>query len=153
MATVLVPLSGGGLAGGVAVAVKALKPQARVIGISMKNGAAMHAAIGARRPVIVREEESLADSLGGGIGLQNHITFELCRTLLDDIILLSEDEIAVGIRHAARHENEIVEGAGAVGIAAILADKIRLTGPTAIVVSGSNIDPKLHRAIVEGAAA
>jgi threonine dehydratase len=153
VATVLVPLSGGGLAGGVAVAVKALKPQARVIGISMKNGAAMHAAIGARRPVIVREEESLADSLGGGIGLQNHITFELCRTLLDDIILLSEDEIAVGIRHAARHENEIVEGAGAVGIAAILADKIRLTGPTAIVVSGSNIDPKLHRAIVEGAAA
>ncbi|MGB6116891.1 MAG: hydroxyectoine utilization dehydratase EutB [Mesorhizobium sp.] len=151
--TVLVPLSGGGLAGGIAAAVKALKPQARLIGISMERGAAMHAAITAGRPVAVREEETLADSLGGGIGLSNQVTFALCRDLLDEIILLSEEEIARGIRHAAREEGEIVEGAGAVGIAAILAGKVTLSGPTAIIVSGGNIDPTVHKTIVEGASA
>jgi ectoine utilization protein EutB len=151
LATVLIPLSGGGLAGGIAVAVKALRPQARIIGISMQRGAAMHAAIAAGKPVPIREEETLADSLGGGIGLENRVTFALCRELLDDVVLLSEEEIAAGIRHAAREEGEVVEGAGAVGIAAILAGKIRPTGPTAIIVSGANIDPKKHRDIVGAA--
>jgi threonine dehydratase len=151
LATVLVPLSGGGLAGGVAVAVKALKPQTRVIGISMERGAAMHAAIAAGKPVAIREEETLADSLGGGIGLQNRVTFALCRDLLDDIVLLTEDEIAEGIRHAARAENLTVEGAGAVGMAAILADKVELSGPTVVIVSGANIDPNMHQKILAGA--
>lgn len=150
LATVLVPLSGGGLAGGIAVAVKTLKPLARVIGISMERGAAMHAAIAAGKPVAIREEETLADSLGGGIGLANRITFSLCRDLLDDIVLLTEDEIAAGIRHAARDEGVRVEGAGAVGMAAILAGKVRLSGPGAIIVSGGNIDPGLHEHIVRG---
>lgn len=149
--TVLVPLSGGGLAGGIAVAVKALKPQARIIGVSMERGAAMHAAIVAGKPVPIREEKTLADSLGGGIGLANRVTFALCRDLLDDVILLHEEQIAAGIRHAARVEGETVEGAGAVGIAAILAGKVELSGTTAIIVSGGNIDPVLHKAVVEGA--
>ncbi len=148
LATVLVPLSGGGLAGGIAVAVKALKPQARIIGISMERGAAMHAAIAAGKPVAVLEEETLADSLGGGIGLSNRVTFALCRDLLDAIVLLTEDEIVAGIRHAAHEEDEVVEGAGAVGIAAILADKVQLLGPTAIIVSGGNIDPEIHRNLI-----
>ncbi|AXV18210.1 hydroxyectoine utilization dehydratase EutB (plasmid) [Neorhizobium sp. SOG26] len=151
LATVLIPLSGGGLAGGIAVAVKALRPQARIIGISMQRGAAMHAAIAAGKPVPICEEETLADSLGGGIGLQNRVTFALCRELLDDVVLLSEEEIAAGIRHATHEEGEVVEGAGAVGIAAILAGKIQPTGPTAIIVSGANIDPKKHRDIVGAA--
>ena len=148
LATVLVPLSGGGLAGGIAVAVKALKPQARIIGVSMERGAAMHAAIAAGKPVAVREEETLADSLGGGIGLSNRVTFALCRDLLDGIVLLTEDEIGAGIRHAAREEDEVVEGAGAVGIAAILANKVQLLGPTAVIVSGGNIDPEIHRNLI-----
>ncbi|CAD7055190.1 hydroxyectoine utilization dehydratase EutB [Pseudorhizobium endolithicum] len=148
LATVLVPLSGGGLAGGIAAAVKALKPQAHVIGISMERGAAMHAAIKAGKPVAIREEETLADSLGGGIGLANRVTFAICRDLLDDIVLLTEDEIAAGIRHAARQEGEVVEGAGAVGIAAILAGKVQLSGPTAVIVSGGNIDAETHRHII-----
>ncbi|WP_416068259.1 hydroxyectoine utilization dehydratase EutB [Rhizobium sp. ZK1] len=152
LATVLVPLSGGGLAGGIAVAVKALKPEARVIGISMERGAAMHAAIAAGKPVAIREEQTLADSLGGGIGLSNHVTFALCRDLLDDIVLLTEDQIAEGIRHAARQEDMIVEGAGAIGIAAMLADKITLSGSTAIIISGGNIDPTLHQRILAEAA-
>ncbi|MET3588440.1 threonine dehydratase [Pseudorhizobium tarimense] len=148
LATVLVPLSGGGLAGGIAVAAKALKPQARIIGISMERGAAMYAAVAAGKPVAVREEETLADSLGGGIGLSNRVTFALCRALLDDVVLLTEDEIAAGIRHAAREEDQVVEGAGAVGMAAILANKVQLLGPTAVIVSGRNIDPAIHRSLI-----
>ncbi|MBO1040763.1 hydroxyectoine utilization dehydratase EutB [Brucella pituitosa] len=147
--TVLVPLSGGGLAAGVAAAVKAKLPQARVIGISMQRGAAMQASLEAGKPVNVEELDTLADSLGGGIGLDNRWTFEMCRSLLDDVILLDEEEIAAGIRHAARLESEIIEGAAAVGIAALLAGKIKPTGPTAIIVSGGNIDPEQHRAIME----
>ncbi|CVI62220.1 MULTISPECIES: hydroxyectoine utilization dehydratase EutB [Agrobacterium] len=153
LATVLVPLSGGGLAGGIAVAVKALKPRARVIGISMERGAAMNASVAAGRPVAIREEETLADSLGGGIGLKNRVTFALCRELLDEIVLVSEDEIAAGIRHAAREEDLTVEGAGAVGFAAILSGKIDISGPTAIIVSGGNIDPAVHKTIIDGGAA
>ncbi|MGC0055509.1 hydroxyectoine utilization dehydratase EutB [Brucella pituitosa] len=147
--TVLVPLSGGGLAAGVAAAVKAKLPQARVIGISMKRGAAMQASLEAGRPVNVEEQDTLADSLGGGIGLDNRWTFEMCRSLLDDVILLDEEEIAAGIRHAATQEGEVIEGAAAVGIAALLSGRIKPTGPTAIIVSGGNIDPEQHRAIVE----
>ena len=151
--TILIPLSGGGLAGGIAVAVKALKPQARIIGISMERGAAMHASVSAGKPVSVREEETLADSLGGGIGLENRVTFALCHSLLDEIVLVSEAEIAAGIRHAAREEGLIVEGAGAVGFAAILSGKIKIAGPTALIVSGGNIDPAIHKTIVDGAVA
>ncbi len=153
LACVLIPLSGGGLAAGIAVAVKALRPSARIIGISMERGAAMAAAIAAGRPVEVVEEETLADSLGGGIGLSNRVTFALCRDFVDEIVLLSEAEIAAGIRHAALVENEIVEGAGAVGIAALLAGKVKPQGPTALIVSGCNIDEAAHRRIVSGAVA
>jgi threonine dehydratase len=74
---VLVPLSGGGLASGVAAAIKARLPKARVIGVSMERGAAMEASLRAGRPVAVEEMETLADSLGGGIGLANRYTFSL----------------------------------------------------------------------------
>ncbi|SFD11809.1 threonine dehydratase [Bosea sp. CRIB-10] len=151
LACVLIPLSGGGLAAGIAVAVKALRPSATIIGISMERGAAMAAAIAAGRPVAVVEEETLADSLGGGIGLSNRVTFALCRDLIDEVVLLSEAEIAAGIRHAALVENEIVEGAGAVGIAALLAGKVNPSGPTVLIVSGRNIDEAAHRRIVSGA--
>jgi threonine dehydratase len=148
--TVLVPLSGGGLAAGIAVAVKARRPNARIVGVSMARGAAMHESLKAGHPVAVEEVKSLADSLGGGIGLDNRITFELCRDLLAETVLLSEDEIAAGIRHAFRAEDEIVEGAGAVGIAALLAGKVRAAGPTVVILSGRNIDQQLHAQIVGG---
>ncbi|MGO4669812.1 hydroxyectoine utilization dehydratase EutB [Bosea sp. 2RAB26] len=153
LACALVPLSGGGLAAGVAVAVKALRPSVRIVGISMERGAAMAAAIVAGRPVEMAEEETLADSLGGGIGLANRVTFALCRDLIDEVVLLSEAEIAAGIRHAAREEGEVVEGAGAVGIAALLAGKVSPPGPAALIVSGRNIDEAAHRRIVSGATA
>jgi threonine dehydratase len=147
---VLVPLSGGGLAAGVAAAVKARRPGARVIGISMARGAAMQASLAAGRPVDVQELETFADSLGGGIGVANRFTFRMCRDLLDDVILLSEEEIVAGIRYAFVVEGEVVEGAGAVGIAALLAGKVKAEGATAVVVSGRNIADAVHRGIVEG---
>ncbi|TGQ29257.1 hydroxyectoine utilization dehydratase EutB [Mesorhizobium sp. M4B.F.Ca.ET.190.01.1.1] len=151
-ASVLVPLSGGGLAAGVAAAVKGVRPNTKVIGISMARGAAMKASLDAGRPVEVEELPTLADSLGGGIGLDNRLTFGMCRDLLDDVILLSEGEIAAGIRHAYEEEREIVEGAGAVGIAALLAGKVKTAGPAVLILSGRNIDMALHRRIVCGEA-
>lgn len=148
--TVLMPLSGGGLAAGVAAAVKAHKPTARVIGITMERGAAMKASLEAGKPVLVEEHPSLADSLGGGIGLDNHVTFRMCRELLDDIVLLTEAEIAAGMRHAYAQEREIVEGAGAVGIAAILAEKIEIEGPVAVILSGRNVNMGLHQRVMNG---
>lgn len=148
---VLVPLSGGGLAAGVAVAIKALSPATRVIGLTMENGAAMAASLAAGHPVEVAESPSLADSLGGGIGLRNRVTYPLCRALLDDVILLTEAEIAAGLRHLGR-AGHVVEGAASVGTAALLAGKVVPQGPTVCILSGANIDPALHARIMAEAA-
>jgi len=147
----LVPQSGGGLIGGVALAAKSINPDIRVTGITMERGAAMYESIQAGRPVQVEEYPSLADSLGGGIGLNNQYTFELVRDLVDDMVLVSEQEIAGAIRHAYWQEKQIVEGGGSVGIAAILAGKIAPSaGPTCVVLSGCNIDLPLHHRIIGG---
>ncbi|MCT8974191.1 hydroxyectoine utilization dehydratase EutB [Microbaculum marinisediminis] len=148
--TVVVPLSGGGLISGVAAALKARKSGIRVVGVSMERGAAMHASLAAGRPVEVRELPTLADSLGGGIGLGNRHTFVMVRALVDDVVLLTEAEIALGIHHCYWQERQIVEGSGAVGVAALLAGKIALEGPTMLLLSGGNIDMALHHRVVSG---
>ena len=147
---ILVPLSGGGLAGGIALAAKTLKPGIRMIGVSMEHGAAMHESIAAGRPVAVEEVPSLADSLGGGIGLGNGWTFELCGRLVDETVLVSESEIYRGIRHLLLEERQVAEGAAAVGAAALLAGKIRPKGPTALVISGRNIGREALARIAAG---
>jgi threonine dehydratase len=148
--TVLVPLSGGGLITGIALAIKALLPEARIVGITMERGAAMHASQAAGRPVQVREEDSLADSLGGGIGLDNRYTFAMVRDLVDDLQLVTEEQIAEGVRHAYVEERQVIEGAAAVGIAALLAGRIDRPGRTVAILSGCNIDMGLHRRIIAG---
>jgi threonine dehydratase len=148
---VVVPVSGGGLAAGIATAIKATRPSTRVVGVSMERGAAMHASLKAGAPIEVEEVATLADSLGGGIGLNNRYTFTVIRELLDDLVLVSEQEIAAAIRHIYRNEGEVVEGAGAVGIAALLTEKITISGPTVVILTGSNIDRTQHRRIVSAA--
>ncbi|WP_062226609.1 hydroxyectoine utilization dehydratase EutB [Aureimonas frigidaquae] len=149
--TVLVPLSGGGLAAGIACALKDARPGIRIVGLSMARGAAMAASLDAGRPVAVEELPTLADSLGGGVGLSNRYSFAMVRDLVDEVILLSEAEIAAGIRHAYAQEREIVEGAAAVGIAALLAGRLPAGGPVVALLSGRNIDMGLHARIVAGA--
>jgi threonine dehydratase len=139
--SVLVPLSGGGLIGGIALALKCADPAIRVIGVSMERGAAMYESLRAGRPVDVVEEPSLADSLGGGIGLDNQYTFALVRDLVDEVLLVSEDEIAAAMAHCYWHEQQIVEGGGAVGVAALLAGKVGILGERIVtVLSGRNVD-------------
>jgi threonine dehydratase len=149
-ASVLVPLSGGGLLAGVAAAMKGVNPAIRVIGVSMARGAAMAESLAVGHPVDTLERATLADSLGGGIGLQNRLTFAMVRDLMDDVILLSEDEIAEGIRHLHAAEGQVVEGAGAVGVAALLARKHTPEGPVILPLTGANIDPALHARIIAG---
>lgn len=149
-ATVLVPLSGGGLISGVAAAIKARRPEVRIVGISMERGAAMHECLKAGKPVQVEELATLADSLGGGIGLNNRLTFAMTRDLVDDVVLVSEAEIAAAIRHAYWQERQIIEGSGSVGIAALLARRIESTGPIVAILSGGNIDMNQHHRIISG---
>ena len=119
-----------------------------IIGISMKRGAAMAISQTAGKPVEVEELPTLADSLGGGIGLDNRYTFAMVRDYVDEILLLDENEIADGIRHAYFGEQVIVEGGGAVGIAALLAGKAKPGAKTVVLLSGKNIDMELHRKII-----
>ncbi|WP_448678467.1 hydroxyectoine utilization dehydratase EutB [Pseudomonas nicosulfuronedens] len=146
---VLVPLSGGGLFGGVALALKHADPTIRVHGISMRRGAAMAASLAAGHPVEVEELPTLADSLGGGIGLDNRYTFALARDYCDQLHLLDESSIAAGIRHAYREERQVVEGAAAVGIAALLDGLIAPVGPVVVIVSGRNIAIEQHQQVLE----
>ena len=148
--TVLVQISGGGLISGVAAALKSKRPDIRVIGVSMERGAAMYESIQAGKPVRVDELATLADSLGGGIGLDNRYTFPMVRDLVDDIVLVTESEIAAAVRHSYWEERQIVEGSGSVGIAALLSGKVIPTGPTAVILSGGNIDMQLHHRIISG---
>jgi threonine dehydratase len=149
MDSVLVPLSGGGLISGVAMVMKAVNPNIRVIGISMERGAAMYESLQAGKPILVEEQETLADSLGGGIGLDNAYTFEMTKNLVDDIVLVSEAEIAEAIRHAYWQERQIIEGSGSVGIAALLAGKIDTPGRCVSLISGQNIDMALHKRLID----
>ena len=146
--TVLVQLSGGGLISGIALAIKSQKPEVKIIGISMERGCAMIESQRAGKPIEVEECPTLADSLGGGIGLDNRWTFNIVRDQVDQLITLSEEEIAEGIRHAYFNEQIILEGGGAVGIASILADKVKPEGKTIVLLSGKNIDMQLHQKII-----
>jgi threonine dehydratase len=150
LAAIVVPLSGGGLIGGIAIAAKALKPDIRIVGVSMENGAAMHCSLTAGQPVDVTEVPSLADSLGGGIGLRNRWTFAICRALVDETILLSEPAIYRGMQHLFLEQKLVTEGAAAVGPAALLDGRLKIDGPTAMIVSGHNVDPDQFHAIAEG---
>ncbi len=146
----LVPLSGGGLAAGIAVAAKAIKPDIKLIGISMDRGAAMAASIEAGRPVDVTEVASLADSLGGGIGMDNKYSFALCRDLLDETILVTEEEIYRAMQCLYYEDRIVAEGACVVGHAALLGGHYVPKGPIATVITGRNLDMDLFTQIVTG---
>lgn len=154
LAAILVPLSGGGLAAGVALAAKTITPAIKVIGVTMDRGAAMRDSIRAGHPVEVEEVPSLADSLGGGIGLDNRLTLALCRDLLDDCILVTEDEIRDAMQTLYFEDRMVAEGAAVVGIAAIKSGRLPdYGGPVATILTGRNVDMAAFTGIVAGNAA
>lgn len=138
--TIFAGLSGGGLLGGIGIAVKSVNPAVELIGVSMDRGAAMVASLEAGRPVQVTEYESFADSLGGGIGLTNRYSFEVVRRVMDQSYLVSEDAIARAMVHFAEQEKMLVEGAAVVGVAAIEQHHLDVRGQQVVfVVSGHNV--------------
>ncbi|MFZ0627546.1 MAG: pyridoxal-phosphate dependent enzyme [Acidimicrobiia bacterium] len=137
---VIVPLSGGGLISGIGLAVKSTSPSTRVIGVSMSRSAAMKASLDAGHPVSLKEKPSLADSLQGDIGVDNRYTFRMVQTLVDEIALVEEEEIWKAMLWAYRTHGLVLEGGGAVGIAALLAHRIEPAGPTTVICSGRNLE-------------
>ncbi|WP_417241751.1 hydroxyectoine utilization dehydratase EutB [Celeribacter sp.] len=148
--TLLIPLSGGGLAAGMAVAARAIRPDIRLIGISMERGAAMAASIDAGRPVQVEEHPSLADSLGGGIGLGNRYSFALCRDLLDDVVRVTEAEIYAAMQALYHKDRMVAEGASVVAIAALMAGKIAPSPQMGTVLTGRNVDMAQFTRVITG---
>ena len=136
---VVVPLSGGGLAGGIALAVKGTNSAVRMVGVSQERGPAMVRTIEAGHLVDVVEEDTLADALAGGLGSENHHSVFLCSTLLDSTELVSEDEIAYAMAFLYREEGLSIEGGGAVGVATILSGRLSPTGSTVVILSGGNV--------------
>ena len=146
---VLVPLSGGGLISGVALALKSIDPRVRIVGVSMERGCAMYRCQQAGAYVDVEEQETLADSLGGGIGARNRYTFAMVRYLVDDMVLVGEEQIKSAIVHAYLEERQVIEGGAAVGIAALLAGVVDAREhENVVLLSGANIDMELHKRLV-----
>ncbi len=141
--TVLVPLSGGGLMAGIAFVLKSACPRIKVVGLSLEVSAPMYQSLQAGRPVEIEEKASLGDALLGGIGLDNRYTFPLCRDLVDEVILISEQEIATGLSYAFHNHRLVVEGAGIVGLSALISGKTSHLGHrVAVILSGGNMDTK-----------
>lgn len=139
---VVVPIGGGGLMAGVASAVKALKPECRVIGVELEAGPGMTPALAAGKPVPAPRPRTLADGLTppfvGSIPLQ------IAREAVDEIVLITEDEIREAMRALLLRAKLYVEGSGAAATAALLAGKARLPEGSVVVsiVSGGNADPE-----------
>jgi threonine dehydratase len=149
--TVLVPVGGGGLIAGIGLALKAAGGDRRLVGVSMDRAPVMYHSLEAGHPVIIQQEETLADALVGGIGIDNQYTFPLLQRLVDDFVLVSDQEIAEAILFALREHHLVVEGGGAVGIAALLSGKLpEAKGTTVAVVSGGNVDLSLMMELAEG---
>jgi len=134
---VVVPVGGGGLITGVGIAVKAVSEGVRVIGVQSTETRAMYEAFHAGRAVDVPIPPTLADGLAG---CTDEATYRRARDVVDDIVLVEEADIAHAIRFLWTHAGVVAEGAGAVVVAAVLARRIELRGPAAVVITGGNID-------------
>ncbi len=145
---VLVPVGGGGLISGIAVAVKSLRPAARVIGVQAEVSAGMKAALTGGRRVLIPPATTLADGIA--VRRVGEHTFELTRRHVDEVVTVSEEEIANAILLLLEIEKTVVEGAGAVPLAALVNTRVALQGKTvALVLSGGNIDVNLVSRIID----
>jgi len=147
--TVIIPTSGGGLIGGIALAIKLQKPDVKIIAASMKRGPSMYESLKAGKPIDVEEEETLADCLGGSIGLDNEYTFKIAQDTIDDFVLIDEDKIAEGIKLNFEKHKLVTEGAAATGVMVVKDNLSPYLGKNIIsLICGGNIDSELFSKIV-----
>jgi len=154
--TVVVGIGGGGLIAGVAAAVKARAAAqgrtVRVIGVQAANSAAYPASLEAGRPLEVATTPTIADGIA--VARPGDVPFALISDLVDEVVTVTEDDIARALLVLLERAKQVVEPAGAVGVAAILAGKVAATGRTVSILSGGNIDPLLlQRVVAHGLAA
>jgi threonine dehydratase len=148
VATLVVPVGGGGLAGGIAALVRTVAPRVRVVGVQSVKTNAMAASLAAGHRVDVAVTPTLADGLAGQVDEDG---FAIGRASLDEIATVTEQEIAEAIAWLSHEHDMRVEGSAAVGVALLRRAQARPAGsPIAVVVTGGNIDDTRWRAIVDG---
>lgn len=147
---IVLPVGGGGLASGVAGYLKSVNPEIEVVGCQPQNSRVMYESVQAGKILELESSSTLSDGTAGGIDLDS-ITFEICRHLIDDWVLLSEAEIGGAILFAAERQHLLIEGSGALAIAALLRDPERFSGSTVVlVVSGSKLGMDDLRRLLAG---
>jgi threonine dehydratase len=142
VAAVITPIGGGGLLGGIASFLRRVAPHVRIAGAQTERTNAMARSLAADRVVPIDNLPTIADGLAGQI---DEYGLDIGRHALDEIVALPEDDVEAAIAWLAREEQVVAEGAGAVGVAAMIGGRLAsLVAPIAIVVSGGNIDPARH---------
>ena len=134
----VVPVGGGGLIGGVGLAVHALNPEAAVYGAQSEASPAMQAALAHGHIVPVEVRPSLADGLAGNIE-SDSVTLQLAQRYVRQVALVTEPEIADAMGWLVEHEHALVEGSAAVGVAALLTRRLVVDGPTVVLLTGRNV--------------
>jgi threonine dehydratase len=145
--TIVVPCGGGGLLSGIAVAVKAKKPEVRVVGVQAEGAAAYPESLRVGHPVALESMSTMADGIA--VGLPGEVTFAAVRDLVDDILTVSEASLSTAVLAVLERAKLVVEPAGAAAVAAILDDPTRFTTPTVGILSGGNIDPLLLGKVIQ----
>jgi len=146
---VVVPIGGGGLISGIALAVKSLLPNVRVIGVQAENIAPVNQFLKAGKPVEIEVQTTIADGIA--VKHPGEKTLEIISQYVDKVVEVSEEEIARGIFHCVQNNRLVVEGAGAAGVAALLAKKIDVspTDSVCTILCGGNIDANLLTRVLE----
>ncbi len=145
---IMVSVGGGGLISGIAGAVKAVRPDVRIVGCLPANSPVMAASVNAGRVVEMEMRDTLSDGTAGGVE-EGAITLDFCRELVDDWILVSETEIEDAFMRVFSHHRLVIEGAAAVTVAAFLKTAPQLAGKkVALVICGGNIDSAVVKRLI-----
>jgi len=144
--TVVVCTGGGGLLAGIAVAVKGLRPDVRVVGVQAEDAAAYPASLAAGKPVALDAMTTMADGIA--VGCPGGLPFEIVSDLVDDVRTVSEESLSRALLLCLERAKLVVEPAGAAGVAALLDDPTAFEPPVVVVLSGGNIDPLLLQRVL-----
>jgi threonine dehydratase len=146
-AAVVVPVGGGGLLAGVAAGLRGRGSRARIVGVEAAGAAPMLAALNAGHPVELASVETMADGIA--VRCVSELTFEHTKALVDEVVTVDEEQISGAVLLLLERCKWVVEPAGAVSLAALLAGLVPGDGPVALVLSGGNVDPLLLTRLVE----